>query len=166
MSVVASMAYARVHTATYVSDKMRNMLKLLIRFHGLDPEALVDAWTDWVDLAARTWMESGDLESIVIEFYKPGSDVASARWDFPIRYDGNGVDEMWVDRDFFQQSFAKAAPPPAGCIYRVLLAAKPGRPHVPGVGTTPFKSTAGLTAREAGTVIATPDIMASMTYYK
>ena len=46
MSVVASMAYARVHTATYVSDKMRNMLKLLIRFHGLDPEALVDACAD------------------------------------------------------------------------------------------------------------------------
>ena len=43
------------------------------------------------------------------------------RWDFPIRYDGNGVDEMWVDRLFFEESFAKAEAPPAGCLYRIVL---------------------------------------------
>jgi Bacterial HORMA domain 2 len=166
MSAVAVRAYARTHTATYVSDKMRNLLKLLIRYHGLDPQKLVDSWTSWVDRAARTWLESGDLLKIVIEFYQPGSGYASARWDFPIRYDGNGVDAMWVDCDFFQDSFAKAAPPPAGCTYRVLLVPRAGAPEVPGVGDVNFLSLNGLVAREAGTVIATPDIMASMTYYK
>ena len=133
---------------------------------GSAPTALVDAWTSWVDRAARVWLESGDLLKIIIEFYKPGASVASARWDFPIRYDGNGVDEMWVDREFLQGSFAKATPPPSGCIYRVLLLPRLGAQSVHGVVDVDLLSLNGLAAREAGTVIATPDIMASMVYYK
>jgi hypothetical protein len=166
MAATIVRAYARAHTAAYVSDKMRNLLKILIRFHGLDPTALVDAWTAWVDHAARVWLESGDLLKIIIEFYKPYARVASARWDFPIRYDGNGVDEMWVDREFFEGSFAKAAPPPVGCVYRVLLLPRPGACALPGLIDAEFLALNGLVAREAGTVIATPDIMASMTYYR
>jgi hypothetical protein len=158
-------AYARAHTAAFVSDKMRNLLKNLVQYHGLDPIALMDAWTSWVDRAARTWLESGHLQKFIIEFYKPGTTVALARWDFPIRYDGNGADEMWIDREFMHQSFAKAAAPPPGCVYRILLLA-PGGQEVFGVSNTPFYSLNGLVAREAGTVIATPDIMASMTYYR
>jgi hypothetical protein len=163
---VATNVYARAQTAIYVSDKMRNLLKVLVRNHGLDPQKLVDAWSDWIDRAVRTWLETGDLTAIVIEFHRFGASVASGRWDFPIRYDGNGVDEMWVDRDFFEESFAKAERPPAGCSYRVLLATKPGRPDVPGVGPTEFLSLGGLVSREIGTVIATPDIMASARYYR
>jgi HORMA domain-containing protein len=166
MTATTVSAYARTHTAAFVSDKMRNLLKILIQFHKLDPTVLVDAWTGWVDRAARTWLESGDLTKIVIEFHKPGATVALARWDFPIRYDGNGVDEMWIDRAFLQDSFAKSTPPPAGCIYRILLSHLPGAPHVSGTEDVGFLSLNGLVAREAGTVIATPDIMASMTYYR
>src|SRR5260221_2994884 len=165
MTAVSTHAYARTHTAAFVSDKMRNLLKILIQYHGLNPTALVDAWTSWVDRAARTWLESGDLREIVIEFYKPGATVASARWDFPIRYDGNGVDEMWVDREFMQDSFAKATAPPPGCTYRVLLVA-PWAPDLDGLETTSFLDLNGKVAREAGTVIATPDVMASAVYYK
>jgi Bacterial HORMA domain 2 len=166
MTATTVSAYARTHTAAFVSDKMRNLLKILIQYHKLDATALVDAWTSWIDRAARTWLESGDLTKIVIEFYKPGATVASARWDFPIRYDGNGVDEMWIDRAFFQDSFAKSTPPPAGCAYRVVLSHRPGAPHVSGTEDVDFLSLNGLVAREAGTVIATPDIMASMKYYR
>jgi hypothetical protein len=166
MTATTVSAYTRTHTATFASDKMRNLLKILILYHKLDPTALMDAWTDWIGGAARAWMESGDLTKIVIEFYKPGATVAPARWDFPIRYDGNGVDEMWVDRQFMEGSLAKSTPPPPGCVYRVLLCHRPGAPHVSGTADTDFLSVNGLVAREAGTVIATPDIMASMTYYR
>ena len=166
MSAVYVHAYARTHTSVYVSDKLRNFLKLLVRHYGLDPQGVVDAWSDWVDRAARAWLESGHLTSIVIEFYWPGSDVAVARWDFPTRYDGNGVDEMWVDRLFFEDSFAKAKAPPAGCSYRIVLFHKPGEPDVPGLSSTTMRSINGLVAREIGTVIATPDIMASARYYR
>lgn len=166
MSAVAVRSYARSHTSVYVSDKLRNFLKILVRHYGLDPQGVVDAWSDWVDLAARTWLETGHLESIVIEFYRPGHDIADARWDFPIRYDGNGVDEMWIDRLFFEDSFAKAKAPPAGSHYRIVLITDPSRPDVPGVSRTTLRSINGLTAREVGTVIATPDIMASARYYR
>lgn len=166
MSAVATHAYARSHTSVYVSDKLRNFLKLLVRHYGLNPQGVVDAWSGWVDGAARTWLESGHLESIVIEFYRPGYETADARWDFPIRYDGNGVDEMWIDRPFFEDSFAKAKAPPAGCLYRIVLFHKPGEPHVPGLSSTTMRSVNGLVAREVGTVIATPDIMAAARYYR
>jgi hypothetical protein len=165
MTATTVSAYARTHTAAFVSDKMRNLMKILVQYHNLDPTALMDAWSDWVDRAARTWLESEHLQKFIIEFYKPGTTVALARWDFPIRYDGNGVDEMWLDRQFMQQSFAKSAAPPPGCIYRILLLA-PGGASVAGVSTCSYLSLNGLVAREAGTVIATPDIMASMTYYR
>lgn len=166
MMAVHTTAYTRTQTSIYVSDKMRTFLKLLVNHYGLDPQGIVDAWTGWADRAARTWLETGDLLSIVIEFYRPNADTASARWDFPIRYDGNDVDEMWIDRAFFQDAIAKASAPPAGCVYRILLTTRDGRPDVPGVGPATFLSTNGLTAREAGTIIATPDLMASARYYR
>ena len=161
-----SYTYGRAYTAVYVSDKMRNLLKVLVRYHGLDPQKVVDAWSDWIDRAARTWLVSGHLLAIIVEFHSPGSDNALARWDFPIRYDGNAVDDMWVDRLFFEGSFAKAKAPPAGCSYRILLQTSPGEPYVAGVGNTVLRSIRGLVGREVGTVISTPDIMASARYYR
>ncbi|GJL53117.1 MAG: hypothetical protein NPIRA02_02490 [Nitrospirales bacterium] len=166
MSTVSVHSYSRAHTSVFVSDKLRNFLKILVRQYGLDPQGVVDAWSDWVDHAVRTWLESGHLKTIVIEFYRPGSDTAEARWDFPIRYDGNGVDEMWVDRLFFEESFAKAKAPTPGSTYRIVLINAPGRPDVPGIEWTTLRSVNGLVAREAGTVIATPDIMAAARYYR
>lgn len=166
MNVVNTLSFSRTHTAIYVSEKMRNLLKTLILDYGLDPKQLVDAWSDWVHDAAREWMQTGDLVKFVIEFYRPGATTAVARWDFPIRYDGADIDQMWVDRDFLQGSIAKAPPPPAGCTYRVLLVHRPGARSLPGLSDTPFLSLGSLAPREAGTVIGTPDIMASATYYR
>ena len=166
MSTVRTFAYNRTHTATYVSDSMRSLIKLLVRHHGLDPQGIADAWTSWVDQAARYWLNSGDLTGISVEFYYPSSVTAAARWDFPIRYDGNGFDEMWTDRAFLVDSFAKAKAPPRYCSYRIILTVMRGAPHVPGTIDTEFRSVEGLTSREVGTVIATPDIMASARYYR
>jgi len=166
MNAVAVHALARTHTSVFISDKLRNFLKLLVRYYGLDPQGVLDAWSDWVDRAARTWLESGHLQVIVIEFFWPDSDTATARWDFPIRYDGNGIDEMWIDRLFFEDSLPKAKAPPPGCSYRIVLTTAPDRPHVEGVGSTTLRSTSGLVSREVGTVVATSDIMASARYYR
>ena len=166
MMSTAVYSYACTHTAVFVSDKLRNFLKLLVREHGLNPQGVLDAWSSWVDRAARTWMESGHLTGIIIEFYRPGSAEAAARWDFPIRYDGNGVDEMWIDRLFYEESFAKAKKPPLGCSYRIVLEVQPGARPVHGVGDAILRSTKGLVARDMGTVIATQDVMASARYYR
>src|SRR5262249_8775513 len=71
MSATFTSTYSRTPPAKYVSDKMRNVLKYLISYYNLSPVALLDAWTDWVDAGARELLERGDLEKIVIEFYKP-----------------------------------------------------------------------------------------------
>lgn len=166
MTAVSTHAYARSHTSTYVSDKLRNFIKLLVNHYGLNPEGVVDAWSSWVDRAARAWLESGHLESIVVEFFRPGADVALARWDFPIRYDGNDSDDMWTDRNFFQSTIGKAATPPHNCTYRILLTHGPNPPHVDGISYTKFLSLGSLVSREIGTVVATPNVMASARYYR
>lgn len=158
--------FAHTHAVVFISDYMRNLLKLLIIQNRLDPQMLLDAWTDTLDRAVRTWIESGYLVLIIIEFYLPGSEVADARWDFQIHYDGSGVPEMWVDRDFLRETISKAKPAPAGASYRVVLQVKDGAPDIPGMVTTSLKSVDGLTARDAGTVIATSDITASARYYR
>jgi hypothetical protein len=166
MTTVNTLAYARTQTAIFVSDKMRSLIRTLVLTYGLDPQRLMDAWSGWVQDAARAWMETGDLMKIVIEFYRPGATVASARWDFPIRYDGVDIDQMWIDSDFLQGSIGKAAKPPAGCTYRVLLQPRAGARRLPGLGDASYLSLGSLTAREAGTIIGTPDIMASATYFR
>ena len=166
MTATYTTGYARTHTAAYVADKLRGLLSELVRECGLDPQALHDAWSECIGEAARIWMESGHLLRVTIEFFKPGSDVAAARWDFPIRYDGGGVDDLWVDKSFFRDSIAKGAAPPSGCIYRVVLNHGPGAPYAPGMVDTAMKDASGLQARDAGTVISTPDIYASARYYR
>ena len=164
---VSTSTYTRTHTAAFVSDKLRTLLKMLVRDYGLNPEKVVDSWNDWVDEAARTWLISGHLTAVVMEFYKPGSDFAAARWDFPISYDGDEDDEdLWVDRHFFRETISKAKAPPSNCNYRIILKAKPGKPYVPGVGSTSLRSTDGLTARRQGTVISTRDIVATAKVYQ
>ena len=165
MTTVSVQTYTRTHTSVYVSDKLRNLLKVLVVKHGLDPKGVVDAWSGWVDHAARTWLQSGHLRTITIEFYWPESSDALARWDFPIRYDGVDADEMWTDRLFFEESFLKAKVPPAGCSYRIVLSHTHNAPHIAGLTSTTFRSVNRLVAREAGTVITTHDIMASARYY-
>jgi len=166
MSTVTTSTYTAAHSVTFLSDRLRVLLKVLIMHYGLDPEQFTDAWHDWVDLAARTWLESCHLRSIVIEFHLSGATQASARWDFPIEYSGSGFEDMWDDRQFFAAHFAKATAPPANCTYRVLLTRSVGAPSIPGISDTAFLSTAGMTVHEAGTVIATPHLTAGARYYR
>lgn len=166
MTTVSTHAYARANAEIFLSDRMRNIMKDLVRAHGLDPTLLIDQWSDWVDNAVRTWLRSGHLREISIEFFKPGSDRVVARWDFPIRYEGTGLGDMWVDDEFFEASIEKAAKPPAGCTYRILLTTYPGEPQIAGIGPVPPKTLGSLTGRDAGTIIATPFMTAGARYYR
>lgn len=162
----STFTFTRTHSAIFVADNIRNQLKSLIQAAGLDPTRLVDDW-DVLGRAVRTWLESGHLEGVTIEFYRPGSNVAERRWDFDISYGGSGVDDdMWVDREHLRRTIEKVGRPPSGCVYRILLGAKPGRQHVDGMVDAYYKSTSGLIARSTGTAIATHDIMAGLRYWK
>jgi hypothetical protein len=163
---IHTFTYGRTYTAVFVSDNMRNLIRDIVSWSGLDPTKLVD---DWVELgeAVRTWLRTGDLLEVVLEFYVPGQNVAAARWDFPISYDGSGVDDdMWVAKEFVRRTIEKSRKPPVNATYRVVLVARPERPDVPGMVPTTLRETTGLTGRDSGTAIATPDIMASLKYWR
>lgn len=161
-----TLAYARSHTAAYVSDKIAVLMKRIVLAFGSDPRAVADAWTDWIDNAARTWMESGHLIAFKVQFHMPSETLIRGGFEFPVRYDGNGDADLYVDDDHLRNSIAKAERPPVGAVYRIVLMTSPGAPAVKGVGDAPAFTMGTLVARETGTVIVTQDLMASARYYK
>lgn len=162
----STFTFGRTHSAAFVADNMRNQLSELIKAAELNPTQLADDW-GVIGNAAKTWMEGGYLYGVTIEFFRPDTERALHRWDFNITYDGSGVDDdMWVDRDHVRRTIAKVGKPPAGCIYRILLSARAGRPDCPGMARCAFKSTEGLVSRASGTAIATHDVMAGLRYWK
>src|SRR5262249_39399112 len=115
----------------------------------------------------RAWLDSEHLNNIVVEFFKPGASEADARWDFPIGYNGSGVDDdMWLDKNYLRQIIAKSKRPSSNCTYRVLLCTDDGAAAVDGFTRCSFLSTGQMSARQAGTVIATGHVTAGATYWR
>lgn len=158
--------YARSHSITFFSDNMRLALRELIRENGLDPDKLMQDWST-LQRGIRTWLETGHLKLVVVEFYRFGSSAAIARWDFPVSYSGSGVDDdMWLDKEYLRKLMAKAARPTSQCTYRIILCTNAGAPFVQGFESCSFLSTGQLSARHAGTVIATGHMTAGVTYWR
>jgi len=102
-------SYTRTHSIVFLSDNLRNTLREVIRENGLDPSNLMQDW-ETIERGIRAWLQSRHLYNVVVEFYRPGASAASARWDFPVGYDGSGVDDdMWLDKAYLRQLIAKAA---------------------------------------------------------
>ena len=103
--------YSRTHSIVFLSDNLRNTLREIIRENGLSPDKLMQDW-ETIERGIRTWLQSGHLNKVVVEFYRPAALVASARWEFPIGYSGSGVDDdMWLDKSYLRQLIAKSARP-------------------------------------------------------
>lgn len=167
---MAAYAYTQSYTLTYcitfMSDNLRNTLREVIRENGLSPEKLMQDWTV-VERGIRTWLESGHLTNVVVEFFRPSASIASARWEFPVIYTGSGVDDdMWLDKAYLRQLIAKAAKPSWDCTYRIVLCTSSGAPPVSGFVDCSFLLTGQLAARQAGTVIATGHMTAAATYWR
>ena len=103
-----SQVFSQAHSIVFLSDNMRNTLREVIRENGISPDKLMQDW-DTIERGIRTWLDSGHLNKIVVEFFKPGASEASARWEFPIGYAGSGVDDdMWLDKNYLRQLIAKS----------------------------------------------------------
>ena len=169
MSAAFTYAYNRTSSVIFLADNMRNALRDVIRENGLSPQYLMGQWDQWVQKTIKTWASSGHLRTIVIEFYKPGTSAALARWDFPINYTGSGIDDdMWLDKAYLRQLIAKAAKPTLDCVYRILLTHQPNSAGC--AGDQPLVvplSVDGpaLGDRSAGIIVATGHLTASATYW-
>lgn len=167
---MTTQAYAhtfnQTHSSVFLSDNLRNSLREVIRENGISPQKLMQDW-DTIERGIKAWLGTGHLTDIIVEFYKPGSSVVSARWDFPVAYVGSGVDsDMWLDKAYLRQLIAKSSRPTSDCTYRVLLCTASGAPDVQGFSDCGFLSTGNLVARQAGTIISTPHMTAGVTYWR
>lgn len=158
--------YARTHSIVFLSDNLRNSLREIIRENGLNPSRLMQDWQQ-IQVGVRTWLDSGHLNAVIVEFFRPGATTASARWEFPVLYTGSGVeDDMWLDKTYLRQLVAKAARPTGDCNYRIVLNVRNGAPLVDGFGPCTLLETGNLRARQAGLVIATGHMTAAVTYWR
>jgi len=159
-------AFTKTNSIVFLSDNLRNTLREVIREYGISPAQLMQDWVT-IERGIRTWLRSGHLNNVVVEFFKPRATTAAARWGFPIGFEGSGADDdMWLDKNYLRQLIGKSKRPDSDCSYRVLLCTDPGAEKVEGFTDCKFLSTGQMAARQAGTVIATGHMTAGATYWR
>ncbi len=140
------------HSVTYVTNKMLTSLKEIIRCSGLSPAKFVEDWKVLHD-GISTWIQSRDLEAVILEVFNPRTDKLIGRWDFDIFYGWTGDGGMYVDTDEIKYHILKAGQWPSACEYRIVVTTKKGRPDVVGWSGATLRSTDGFVRQSLGTTI-------------
>lgn len=164
MSAVATYSYT--HSVTYVADNILKSLKDIIWLSALDPAEFVEDWASTL-LAVRTWLDSGDLERVVLEIYNPRTDKLITRWDIDIVYSwSSGDGSFWTDTDQLKYAILKAGVLPSQAKYKLLLKTKPGRLDVPGWVKGSFRSTDGMVKQSLGSTVKHSGLGAQAGYWR
>lgn len=153
------------HSVTYVADNMLRSLKEIIRESGLSPEKLTSDWSV-LQRGISKWLETRDLERVVLEVYNPSTGDLIHRWDFDIAYGVQGDGSMWVNTDDIKYHIRKAGQWPSTCDYCVIASTKPGRPDVSGWSKTSYRSTEGFVRQSIGTTIDGNGLGAGTAYWR
>lgn len=164
MSSVA--VYSYTHSVTYVADNILKSLKDVIRLSGLDPTRFVANWETYLR-AIRAWLESGHLESVVLEIYHPSTNALIRRWDVDIIYSwSSGDGSFWTDTEQLKYHILKAGVLPSVAKYDLLLAIKPGYPHVDGWSDGTYRSTNGMVRQSLGSTVEHNGLGAQAGYWR
>lgn len=162
-TVVAVNTYT--HSVTHVTDNLLRSIKDIIRLSGLDPSKFVDDW-DTMERGIKTWLDTQDLEVVVLEVYEPKSDKLVGRWDFEIAYGFPGDGSFFVDPEAIKYHIRKQGVLPNACKYRLVTTTKPGRADVQGWTTTTLRSTNGLVRQSIGTTIDGIGLSTTTSYWR
>ena len=73
------------HSVTYVTDKLLNSIKNIIRLSGLNPERLPQD-RKALESGITKWLGTKDLEQVHLEVFNPSNGALIGRWDFEIFY--------------------------------------------------------------------------------
>ncbi|WP_010583107.1 hypothetical protein [Schlesneria paludicola] len=157
--------YTYAHSVTFVTDKMLMAIKEIIRCSGLSPEKLTSSWKV-LQRGINTWLNSRDLETVVLEVYNPKTDALIGAWDFDIFYGAAGDCAMWVNTDDIKYHILKAGQWPSDCDYRIVLCTKSGRPDVEGFRGTTLRSRDGFVRQSIGTTIDGNGLGAGTAYWR
>jgi len=158
--------YSYTHSVTYVADNILKSLKDIIRLSGLDPGKFAGDWETNL-LAVKTWLETGDLRKVTLEIFNSTSDALIIRWDLDIAYGWSSDDgSFWTDTDQLKYAIAKQGLVPSQASYRLVLDTKPGRPDVPGWGTTAYRSTDGMVKQSLGATLSHSGLGVQGSYWR
>ena len=164
MSSVA--VYSRTHSVTYVADNILKSLKDIVRLSGLDPSNLVSDW-DSNMRALRTWLDTGDLQTVVLEIFDPKTNALITRWDIDIVYSwSSGDGSFWTDTEQLKYAIKKAGFAPNQASYRLLMDNRPGRPDVAGWSSTTYRSTSGMVRQSLGSTVEHSGLGGSAAYWR
>ena len=153
------------HSVTYVTDKMLNSIKNIIRLSGLSPAKLTSEW-GVLERGIKRWLETAYLQEIHLEAYNPVTSALIGRWDFEIFYGFTGDGAFWVDTDAIKYHILKAGVWPSTCEYRIVVTNKPGRPDVAGWGPGTLRSTDGFIKQSIGTTIDGSGLSTGTSYWR
>lgn len=164
MTAVAAYSYA--HSVTYVADNVLKSLKDIIRLSGLNPERFAQHWPTYT-LGVKTWLETGDLQEVLLEIYEPGTNALITRWDIRIAYGAvSGDGAFWTDTDQLKYAILKAGVLPSVARYDLILITRSGRPAVAGWSTTTLRSTGGMVRQSLGATVEHGGIGAHSAYWR
>lgn len=158
--------YSYTHSVTYVADNILKSLKDIIRLSGLDPSALVSTHASNMR-ALETWLNSGDLEKVVLEIYNPNTNALIIRWDIDIVYSwSSDSGSFWTDTEQLKYAIRKAGLSPSDAKYNLLIKHKPGAPSVDGWSSTTYRSTEGMVKQTLGSTIEHSGLGANTAYWR
>lgn len=158
--------YTSSHSVVYVTDQILSLIKDIINLLNLDVTDVISS-RESHERAIKTWLQSQDLLSVIIEFFEPVTDKLVTRWQFEIDYGyGGGDGAMWKDPNQVAFAVRKLGTISTKTKYNVILTTKNGRPDVLGWGPTTLRSTDGFVKQNVGTAIGTHEIGASASYWR
>lgn len=164
MTSVAVNTYT--HSVTYVADNILKSFKDIVRLSGLDPGKLAADWETNMR-ALKTWLGTGDLQSVVLEVFNPRTGALIVRWDIDVVYNwSSGDGSFWTDTEQLKYHIRKAGVAPADASYDILLHTKPGRPDVQGWGKGAYRSTDGFVRHSLGTTIDHSGLGGNAAYWR
>ena len=163
MTSVAVNTYT--HSVTYLADNILKSLKDIIRLSGLNPENLISNWAS-NKRALSTWLESGDLKRVMLEFYDPITDELVTRWDIDIDYSWNGDGTFWTDADQLRYHIKKSGLVPGTAKYDLILTVKPETPDLAGWTDVSVRSTSGMVRQSLGSTVEHSGLAANSAYWR
>ena len=163
MTTVAVNTYTQ--SVTFVADNILKSFKDIIRLTGLDPQAFVGDWVS-SQQGIAAWLESQDLEKVILEIFDPASDELIVRWDMDVVYGWSGDGGFFTDTEQLKFHIRKAGVAPSSARYRLAIRHKPGARDVPGWGPVTLRSTTGFTRQSLGSTVEHCGLGASASYWR
>jgi hypothetical protein len=158
--------YSYTHSVTYVADNILKSFKNIIWLSGLNPGKFAADWETNLR-ALKTWLDTGDLQKVVLEVFNPNTGALIIRWDIEVVYNwSSGDGSFWTDTEQLKYHIRKAGVAPADADYDILLHCKPGRPDVLGWGKGAYRSTDGFVKHSLGTTIEHSGLGGNAAYWR